>query len=223
MGETAERVYVVDDDTSVCRSLARLIRSYGYDVETFCCASEFVRKPDLRDTPGCVVLDVQLPDANGLEVLGQIDPRLTVIFLTGHGDIPMTVKALKAGATDFLTKPVQEGTLIPAIRRAVMLSTELVEKFAMLDDLRNRALYLTCREREVMDLVVSGLLNKEIAERLGTSEKTVKAHRGKVMHKMKVKSVAELVRAADCIEDELTAPVTRLPMADFRDRNSRRL
>ncbi|MEM5364763.1 response regulator [Paraburkholderia azotifigens] len=213
MREAAARVYVVDDDASVRRSLARLIRSYGYDVETFGCAKDFVADSDLRYTPGCVVLDIQLPDANGLELQGAIDPRLPVIFLTGHGDIAMTVRALKAGAADFLTKPVQEGTLVAAIRQAVKRSAELVERFAVLEDFCSRALYLTCREREVMSLVVSGLLNKEIAERLGTSEKTVKAHRGKVMHKMKVSSVAELVRAADRIEDELATPVSPSPRA----------
>ncbi|MEM5340177.1 response regulator transcription factor [Paraburkholderia azotifigens] len=223
MREVAARVYVVDDDASVCRSLARLIQSHGYDVETFCCASEFIGRSDLRDTPGCVVLDVQLPDANGLEMLVRIDPRLPVIFLTGHGDIPMTVRALKAGATDFLTKPVQESILMPAIGQAVMQSSELVQRIAVLEDFRSRAVFLTCREREVMDLVVSGMLNKEIADRLGTSEKTVKAHRGKVMHKMKVTSVAELVRAADRIGDELAAPVTLSPHAGSGHRSPTRV
>jgi FixJ family two-component response regulator len=199
MSESSGLVYIVDDDASVRRSLTRLVQSTGYDVESYGCARDFIAHVHASCTPACVVLDVRLPDASGLEVQSKIDPRLPIIFLTGHGDIAMTVRALKAGATDFLTKPVLEECLIPAIQQALARSAELARKLGELDDLRRRALNLTSREREVMDLVVMGRLNKQVADELGTTEKTVKAQRGKVMCKMKVRSVADLVRAADKI------------------------
>ncbi|MEM5341131.1 response regulator transcription factor [Paraburkholderia azotifigens] len=197
MNMPAALVYVVDDDPSVRRALMRLIRSAGHEVEAYGSAREFLAHADVERTPACVVLDVQLPDLSGLELQRELDARLPIIFLTGHGDIAMTVGAIKAGATDFLTKPVHDDDLLRAIDQALTRSVEVSKSAHELEVLRSRVGRLTVREREVMNLIVLGLLNKQVACELGTVEKTVKAHRARVMQKMEVGSLAELVRIAD--------------------------
>jgi FixJ family two-component response regulator len=190
-------VYVVDDDPSVRRALTRLISAAGYEVEAYGSAQDFLEHACVRPTPACVVLDVQLPDLTGLELQRRLDARLPIVFLTGHGDIAMTVDAIKAGATDFLTKPVRDDDLLHAIGQAQARSIEISKMMCELDELRSRVDRLTVREREVMNLIVLGLLNKQVASELGTVEKTVKAHRARVMQKMEAGSLAELVRIAD--------------------------
>jgi FixJ family two-component response regulator len=197
MSESAAMVYVVDDEECVRRALARLIQAAGYRVRTYECAQAFLDDRQAGHEPACVVLDVQMPDLSGLDLQRELDAALPVVFVTGHGDIAMTVDAIKAGATDFLTKPVCEADLLRAITQALARSAELVERQRELDELRGRLERLTPREREVMELVVMGRLNKQVASELGTVEKTVKAHRARVMQKMEVTSLAELVRVAD--------------------------
>lgn len=199
MTEAAALVYIVDDDPSVRRALTRLVKSAGYGVEAYGSAREFLDHARVGHAPACVVLDVQLPDLSGLELQRELDERLPIIFLTGHGDIAMTVGAIKAGATDFLTKPVRDHDLLRAIEQALAHSVQVSRVTHELEELRRRVGRLTVREREVMDLVVLGRLNKQVACELGTVEKTVKAHRARVMQKMEVGSLAELVRIADKI------------------------
>ncbi|MEX3974804.1 response regulator transcription factor [Paraburkholderia caribensis] len=206
MSEAAALVYVVDDDPSVRRALTRLVRSAGHEVEAYGSAREFLAHACGERTPACVVLDVQLPDLSGLELQRELDARLPIVFLTGHGDIAMTVGAIKAGATDFLTKPVRDDDLLRAIDLALARSVEVSKSIHELEELRSRVGRLTVREREVMNLVVLGRLNKQVACELGTVEKTVKAHRARVMQKMEVSSLAELVRIADKVA--VTTPPT---------------
>jgi FixJ family two-component response regulator len=199
MSETDAMVFVIDDEASVRESLKNLIRSVGLRVEAFASAQEFLRakRPDV---PGCLVLDVRLKGLSGLDLqkrLVEADTQIPIIFITGHGDIPMTVQAMKAGAVEFLTKPFRDQELLDAIQQALDRDRKRRDERAQIGDLHNRYLSLTPREREVMALVVTGLLNKQIAGELGTSETTVKIHRHQVMEKMQAGSVAELVRMAD--------------------------
>ena len=191
-------VFVVDDDVSVRESLELLIDFAGWKPETFASAEEFLARPRSL-TPSCLVLDVSLPELNGLELQKLIASDridMPIIFITGHGDVPMTVQAMKAGAVEFLTKPFDDEVLLTAIRQALTRSTATLNDQAALQSLRQRYASLTPREQEVMRLVVLGMLNKQIGLKLGISEITVKAHRGKVMLKMKADSVADLVKVA---------------------------
>jgi FixJ family two-component response regulator len=192
-------VFVVDDDAAVRRSLDNLIRSVGLRAETFASAQEFLssKRPEV---PGCVVLDVRLPGLSGLDLqkrMAEADMEIPIIFITGHGDIPMTVQAMKAGAVEFLTKPFREQDLLDAIQQALERDRQTREQRAEIEGLRRRSASLTPREREVMALMVAGLLNKQIAGELGASETTVKIHRHNVMEKMGAGSLADLVRMAD--------------------------
>jgi FixJ family two-component response regulator len=191
-------VFVVDDDVSVRESLELLIRCEGWLPATFASAQEFLACPRAL-VPSCLVLDVSLPGLTGLDLQGLVAGERTdmpIIFITGHGDVPMTVKAMKAGAVEFLTKPFNDDVLVSAIRAALERSRVALSQAAEIQVLRDRFASLSQRERQVMELVVSGLLNKQIGGELGISEITVKAHRGKVMQKMKADSLADLVKMA---------------------------
>jgi FixJ family two-component response regulator len=191
-------VFVVDDDISVRESLELLIRSEGWQPETFESAQEFLAHPRAL-VPSCLVLDVSLPGLNGLELQKRVAVERTdmpIIFITGFGDVPMTVQAMKAGAVEFLTKPFGDNALLSAIRHALDRSRSALGREAEMQVLRDCYASLTRREREVMTLVVSGLLNKQVGGELGISEITVKAHRGQVMQKMKAASFADLVKKA---------------------------
>jgi FixJ family two-component response regulator len=195
---TTPIVFVVDDDVSVRESLDLLIRTAGWQPETYDSARTFLARPH-APVPSCLVLDVSLPDLSGLDLqqrIGLDRTDLPIIFITGHGDVPTTVRAMKAGAVEFLTKPFGDDVLLDAIAGALDRSRAALDRQAELQDVKDRYDTLSQREREVMALVVAGLLNKQIAGELGISEITVKAHRGKVMRKMGAGSVADLVKMA---------------------------
>jgi FixJ family two-component response regulator len=194
-------VFVVDDDSSVREALTDLIASVGLLVEAFKSAREFLeyRRPD---APACLVLDVRLPDLSGLDLqreLVRTEAPIPIIFITGHGDIPMSVRAIKEGAVEFLTKPFRDQDLLDAIQHAIETDRAERKERARVSEMRRRYQSLTKREREVMKLVVSGLLNKQIAAEFGSSEVTIKIHRGQVMRKMKAQSIVELVHMAEKI------------------------
>lgn len=193
-------IYLVDDDDSVRRALTRLIQSAGYQVQAYDSARAFLQRDGATDQHACLVLDMRLPDLSGLELqreLNAASPALPIIFISGYGDIPMTVSALRAGASDFLPKPVEGRDLLRAIAQALDRAIEARESRQEVESIRSRLGRLTPRERDVMALVVTGLLNKQIACELGTVEKTVKVHRARMMEKMEAHSLAELVRIAD--------------------------
>jgi FixJ family two-component response regulator len=192
-------VFVVDDDEAVRKSLASLIRSAGLEVETFASAQKFLESPR-ADVQSCLVLDVKLPGLSGLGLqkrMAEINLEIPIVFITGHGDIPTSVRAMKGGAVEFLTKPFRDQDLLDAIQEALQRDESTRRRQAEIAELRERYDSLTPREQEVMALVVSGLLNKQAAAQLGVSEVTIKVHRGQVMQKMRAESLADLVRMSE--------------------------
>jgi FixJ family two-component response regulator len=197
--ESDALIAIVDDDPSVRRGLQRLIRSAGWKAETFASAQEFLARP-LADAPSCLVLDLQLPGLSGLHLqqrMAELGLDIPIVFLTGHGNIPASVQAMKAGAIEFLTKPVDEQNLLKAIQEAIERDRRTRQQQAEMHDLRRRYESLTAREQEVMQRVISGVLNKQIAGELSITEDTVKFHRAHVMRKMCADSLADLVRMAE--------------------------
>jgi len=210
MTQTEPIVFIVDDDESVRKSLARLITSVGLKAETYSSATDFLER-DTYDGPACLVLDIRMPGLSGLDLqaeLAKTERTLSIIFITGHGNIPMSVQAIKAGAVDFLEKPFEEQALLDAVNLGIQKDRLAKEKLDELREIHERVELLTPREREVFALVVTGMLNKQIAFEMGISEKTIKVHRARVMQKMQAESLADLVRLA---EKAGVKPVTRSP------------
>jgi FixJ family two-component response regulator len=198
-------VFIVDDDRRICEALSALLSTFDLHAVTFGSAAEYIAYPK-PDVPACLVLDVELPDINGLDLQSQAAEgnHPQIVFITGHGDIPSSVRAIKAGAVDFLTKPFSEADLMRAIHAAIAQDRDARRKRAELAELRQRLTSLTPREREVLPLIVSGLLNKQAAAELGISEVTIQIHRGKIMQKMRAGSLAELVRMAGMLKIPMT-------------------
>jgi len=207
MSADEEIVFVVDDDARVREGLGELLESLGWRVETFAVAADYIEfsKPDL---PACLILDVALPDINGLELQKRLsgEDHPPIVFITGHGDIPSSVRAIQGGAVDFLPKPVGEAALVAAVRAAIERDRIQRSTRAELAELRRRLAALTPREREVLQLVVSGFLNKQSAAELGISEITLQIHRGKIMRKMQAASLPDLVRIAATLKIPITQP-----------------
>jgi FixJ family two-component response regulator len=207
MTDSEPIVFVVDDDASVREAVKKLISSVGLRVETFGSTREFLdgKRPD---SPACLVLDVRLPDASGLELqhaLAEAGVQIPIIFITGHADVPMTVRAMKAGAVEFLTKPFRGQELLDAIQVAIARDRVARNEQGQIQELRSRYETLTAREKEVLALVVSGLLNKQVGAELGASELTVKTHRGRVMQKMQAESLADLVRMYERLKPSIAS------------------
>jgi len=204
--ERKPTIFIVDDDPSVRESTELMLKSVGFNVKTFVSAQDFL-DARFQEGPGCVVLDVRMPGMSGLELqekLVSVKTPLPVIFITGHGTVPMSVRAMKAGAVDFLQKPFEEQDLLDAIQRAISQQRERKSKRDEADELRKRLKALTPREYEVFSLLVTGMANKEVAYELGMSERTVKAHRARVMEKMSARSFADLVRFAETLKTHST-------------------
>jgi FixJ family two-component response regulator len=194
---TANRVFIVDDDERIRCALARLLRASGYCVECFDSSEALLDKSDLTSIPACLVLDLQMPGMTGLEVQSKLNQLLPIVFLSGHGDVSSCVDAMKAGALDFLVKPVCESLLLAAIDLALKRASIEYANRSQRAEIEERVNHLTRREREVMALVLTGRLNKQVASDLGAAEKTIKIHRARVMEKMKARSLVELVRLAE--------------------------
>jgi FixJ family two-component response regulator len=198
-------VFIIDDDRGMRQSIQDLVESVGLRAESFATGEEFLRRKRTND-PSCLVLDVRLPQISGLDFqrqLAETGVEIPIIFVTAHGDVPMSVRALKSGAVEFLTKPFRDQDLLDAIQQALQRDRAVRERQAEIHDLQERYQTLTAREREVMTLVVSGMLNKQIASEIGASEATVKIHRGHVMQKMQAGSVIDLLRMADKLKPSL--------------------
>ncbi len=209
----SQTVFVIDDDEAVLRSIERLIRAGGYAVLAYRSAREFLRMFQRPQHPGCLVLDIAMPGLSGIELqrrLVETECDLPIIFITGHGDVPTSVRAMKAGAVDFLTKPFDDRELLQAVRQALYKDRLAIRQRHERAQIMKQIGSLTSRENQVMRLVVSGMLNKQIAATLGACEKTIKVHRGRVMRKMQVQSVAELVRIAEKA-GMFSAPAAGLP------------
>ena len=197
--EVKPTVFIIDDDASIRKSLSRLLRSAGHTTETFASAEEFLGREHFNGI-GCLLLDVKMPGLSGMDLqeeLGQADCSMPIIFITGHGNIPMGVQAMKRGAVDFLTKPFDDEELLQAVKKAIEKDREAKTERAEVHDLRRRINKLTPREHEIFRYVITGMLNKQIALKLNIAEKTVKVHRGRIMEKLCVDSVADLVRLAE--------------------------
>lgn len=192
-------VFVIDDDASVLKSLSRLLRSLGFEVEAFASAELFLER-DPYDGVGCIILDIRMPGLDGLTLQDQLAKAvycMPIIFITGHGDIPMSVRAMKKGAVDFLPKPFDDGELLQAVRRAIEKDIQARAERAEVEQVLERLKLLTPREHEILRYIISGMLNKQVGFKLGIAEKTVKIHRGRIMEKLHVSSVADLVRLAE--------------------------
>lgn len=203
MNNSRSIVYLVDDDVSVCRALSLLLKSYGFKVETFMRAADFLAFKHFK-LPSCLVLDIQLPDINGLALQEAMIVRqltIPIVFITGHGDIPMSVKGMKAGAVDFLPKPFTKKKLIVAVTQAILKSKTQNKKQAEVLKIKRRIKTLSPRELEVFRLVAKGMLSKQIAQKRGTALQTIKVHRGRVMQKMQAKTVTELIHFAQKADD----------------------